>query len=441
MFRLSESTAFRRAGLSVALVATLALVGCMPAQASDIRVRHALFGMHDGTGSASYAEIHEGAIRLWDAGVQWNQIETSRPTNGHHHYNWTTLDRLVTNAQAAHAQVTMVVAGTPRFYSKDQWNLRVTRIPAYKHFVKALMNRYRSFHGSRGIAAYEVWNEANISTFWNGSPGTMAKMTRAMYLTRNKTDKGADVIAPPMVTRLDYQLKWLSEFYKQRVHGKAVWRYMDAVALSLYPLPTYGRRTGVPEDSIRQLNTVKRLLHRAGVPGTKPIWNTEVNYGLTTGKNAGKPAAAITDARQASNVMRTYLLNAANGVKRVFWYRYDMHRLCGGCRTLGNTLLTDPDDVTQVTPAGRAYARAQEWMHGKLLAPKGHRPCPKDRHGTYRCVVKDGSDKRFIYWNPFTTARVKLPAGAHDREGVLGKKFTVQPHHWMKVTFRPVMVH
>src|SRR5689334_23577643 len=43
----------RRTGLLVALVSTLALVGCLPAAASDVRIRHAYFGMHDATGSTS----------------------------------------------------------------------------------------------------------------------------------------------------------------------------------------------------------------------------------------------------------------------------------------------------------------------------------------------------------------------------------------------------
>ena len=53
MVRLSCSAAWRRAAVVVACVSALALVGCMPASASDVRVRHTLFGMHDGTGSTS----------------------------------------------------------------------------------------------------------------------------------------------------------------------------------------------------------------------------------------------------------------------------------------------------------------------------------------------------------------------------------------------------
>ena len=429
MVRLSCSSAWRRVAVTVACVSTLALVGCMPASASDVRVRHTLFGMHDGTGStSSLDQVDAGAIRLWDVGVRWREIERKRGK-----YHWAKLDQLVANAQAAHAEVTMVVGATPRFYSKDMWKLPAKHIPAYKHFVRALMKRYKSFHGTRGIAAYQVWNEANIATFWTGSVGMMARLTKAMHDVGNRVDKRALVIAPSMVTRLDYQLKGLSEYYHQRVGGKAVWRYVDAVALSLYPLPKYGRRTGVPEDSMKQLKVVRGLLHRAGVPASKPIWNTEINYGLQSGKDGGKPADPISNARQAANVMRTYLLNGANGVKRVFWYRYDWSS------TMANTRLTDTDDVSRLTPAGRAYLLAQEWMHGTLTGTKGHRPCARDRHGTYHCVVKDSTGRRHIYWNPFRSAKVRLPRGVHDLQGVLGATTPVKPGSTLKVGYKPVM--
>ncbi len=413
----------------------MAGLGLAPASATDVRVHHVLFGMHEDS-DLSFEAVHEGAVRLWDVGVQWREVETHR---GGRKYDWSRLDSLVSDAQAAGAEVTMVVAGTPRFYSKNPWHLPMRRIAAYKAFVSALMHRYRDFHGRRGIAAYQVWNESNISTFWTGSVREMARLTKAMYDVRNRVDRRALVIAPPMVTRLDYQLKGLSEYYHQRVAGRAVWRYVDAVALSLYPLPRYGRRTGVPEDAMRQLHAVRGLLARAGVPASKPIWATEINYGLQSGSKGGTRATPVTDARQAANVMRTYLLSAAHGVKRVFWYRYNWQHLATG-GNLANTQLTDPEDESSLTPAGHAYARARTWMHGTLLGARGHRPCPTDRHGTYRCVVEDASGRRYIYWNPFHSARVTLPRGVHEAEGVLGATSPVEPHSTLKVGFKPVMV-
>jgi hypothetical protein len=437
MFGLRDRpVASRRVGVLTALLATLALVACMPASATNVRVRHALFGMHDGTnGTSSLSQIHVGSVRLWDVGVQWREIEQTK-----RHYTWTRLDARVRAAQRRHAKVTMVVGMTPSFYSADPTKLPARHISEYRSFVRALMKRYKNFRGKRGIAAYQPWNEPNIATFWTGSVGEMARLTKVVHDVGRKVDRHAKVVAPSMVTRLSYQLDGLAKYYRQRVGGKRVWKYVDAVALSLYPLPKYGKRTGVPEDTIGQLNAVKRRLHRAGVPGSKPIWNSEINYGLQSGSKGGTAADRISDARQASNVMRTYLLNAANGVKRVFWYRYDMSRLHGG-GLLANTLLTHPNDSSSVTVAGRAYARAQRWMHGTLLGTAQHRPCPKNRHGTYMCVVKDSSGKRYIYWNPFHGAKVRLPRHVHHLQGVLGATFAVRPRSTIKVGYKPVMVH
>jgi hypothetical protein len=428
----------RRAPLAAVLVgalaAALALTACLPASAANVRVRHTLFGIHDGTDtSSSFQQIHEGAVRLWDVGVQWQQVETSRG-----HYSWARLDNLVSQAQAAHAEVTMVVALTPSFYAARPTN-PPRNIDRYRVFVRALMKRYRNFHGRRGIAAYEVWNEANIATFYTGTTVQLARLTRAMDQVRDNVDPHAKVIAPPMVTRLKYQLVGLSRYYHQRLNGVPVWRYVDAVALSLYPLPRYGGRTGVPEDAIKQLNVVKRRLHQAGVPRSKAIWNTEVNYGLQSGSQGGTSARAISEARQAANVMRTYLLNAAAGVKRVFWYRYDMHRLDGG-GGLANTRLTALDRPSDVTGAGRAYLRAQRWMHGTLLGSGNGRPCRADRRGTHTCVVRDATGTRYVYWNPFHRATVRLPRGVHQLQGVLGAISTVKPRSRLRVGYKPVMV-
>ena len=119
--------------------------------------------------------------------------------------------------------------------------------------------------------------------------------------------------------------------------------------------------------------------------------------------------------------MRTYLLNAANGVKRVFWYRYDMGLVAGG-GTLGNTLITPPDRPGQGHPRGsRLRTVPSDWMHGTLVGlDRASGPASATRHGTYTCVVRDASGTRRIYWNPFHRATVRLAPGAHHLHGLLG---------------------
>ena len=262
------------------------------------------------------------------------------------------------------------------------------KIGRYKTFVRRLMTRYKG-----RIDSYQVWNESNIATFWTSTPRRMAELTKAMYDVRNAVDRKAKIVAPPLVTRLQFELNWIKTYETQKFNGKPVWRFYDVVALSLYPLARYNGRSGVPEDSIRLLNAAKKELRRSGVPSTKPIWDTEINYGLQSGSKGGTAAAPVSDSRQAANVIRTFVLQAANNVRRIAWYRYDWGRISGG-GTLGNTLLTNPDDVTRVTAAGRAYAMVQKWMHGTLQGRPGRRPCAKDARGTYTCVVTDSSGTR-----------------------------------------------
>ena len=401
-----------------------------PAGAADVRVTHALFGVHDRT-DASYTTIHEGSIRLWEVKAEWQDVETAPG-----HYDWTILDHLVSTAHAAHASVTMVVAMTPSFYASAP-TLPPRDLQHYRDFVRALMHRF----GHR-IDSYQVWNEANIANFWTGTPHQMAQLTKAMWEVRNRFDPAAEVVAPPFPVRRPSQLTGVSGYEQQRVGGVPVWRYYDVAAFNLYPLPTYHGRSGVPEDSMALLKQAKQRLRQAGVPARKPIWNTEINYGLKSGSHAGQPATPISQVRQASNVVRTYLLNAANGVKRVFWYRYDTHASLPtpGGGAIGNTLLSVPSSPTELTAGGSAFLLAQTWMHGRLVGARKAAPCPKDTHGTYTCTVTDSSGTRRIYWNPFHRATVRLAPGVRKAQDVLGFTWKVKGGSKLSVTFKPVMV-
>jgi hypothetical protein len=414
-----------------AVVGALLTTACLPAHASDVRVRHTLFGLHDGTaGGASFPVAHEGSVRLWDTGTQWQSIETTRG-----HYAWGRLDSLVKAARSHGAKVTMVVAGTPHFYSSTPWNVPTGAVKHYRAFVRALMKRYQG-----RIDSYQVWNEANITTFWTGTQQRMAQLTKIVHDVRNNVAPRALVVAPPMVTRLSFELTGIRTYNSQKVNGKPVWRFYDAAALSLYPPARVNGRTAVPEDTIRLLHAAKGQLRRAGVPSSKPIWDTEINYGMQGGSKGGTAAAPVSASKQAANVVRTYLLQAANNVRRIFWYRYDWGRLPGG-GTLGNTLLTSPTDVSRVTAAGHAYRRVQTWMHGTLQGRPGHRPCAKDSHGTYTCVVTDSSGTKRIYWNPFHQARVRLARSARHQQGVGGTVTRARGGSLLTVDYAPVMVY
>ncbi|HEY2879876.1 hypothetical protein [Nocardioides sp.] len=402
-----------------------------------VKVDPRLFGVHDRF-LTSLSHRSTRSIRLWDAGTDWPAIQPTRTT-----WNWAPLDTVVRKAHRNGTSVTLVVGLSPSYAAA-----RSTDAPdlgLYRAYLTAVMKRYRAQHwGYRGIAAYQVWNEANISTFWTGTNVQLARLTKAAYDVRNKVDRGAQIIAPAMVTRLKFEQKVISAFYATRVPSthRPVWKYVDAISLNLYPTGTiplaHGRtRTSTPEDSMVLLRTVRGLLAKRHVPSSIPIWNTEVNYGM----GSGTPAAPIPQARQVAYVMRTYLLNAARGVKRVDWYAYDMGVMPGG-GTLGNTLLTDPTERTagRLTPAGVAFTRIQGWMRGTLIGTAVKPPCSTDRHGTYTCKITYAHGVGRVYWNPFRRATVRLPHSARTKVSEFGASSKARGGARLTVTYRPVLV-
>jgi hypothetical protein len=412
------------------------------AHVHKVKVDPRLFGVHDSFQNSLH-RAGTGSIRLWDSTTQWKDVF---PTEGAP--NWSRLDSFVTQAHKDGTEVTLVLGLTPPYAaahpSDPTYPTSMPDLAQYTAYVRAVMTRYSPANWHyRGIAAYQVWNEANISTFWTGTDHELGQLVKAVHDVRDKVDRGAKVVAPAMVTRLKYQQNGIQRFYKTVVGGKPVWKYVDAISLNLYPLDVYTHpnHAGTPEDSMALLKTVRGILARDKVPSSKPIWDTEINYGLRYGANGGKPAASIPSKRQVAYVIRTYLLNAAQGVKRVDWYAYDMDSR-GTLGPLGNTLLTDPANrpAGHLLPAGRAFTRVQKWMHGTMIGTTSKRPCSADRHGTYTCLIKYAKGVGRVYWNPYKTAKVTLAKSATKKVDELGRTSRAKGGARLKVTYQPILV-
>ncbi|MGA8246578.1 MAG: hypothetical protein WB797_06705 [Nocardioides sp.] len=423
---------------------TAAAAGHRKPKVIKVKVDPRMFGVHDMVRS-SLTRAGTGSIRLWDSFTTWPDLQSGGPDT-----DFTRLDEIVRKAHANGTEVTLVLALTPAWAAASPDHTAPTDAPhlaAFKAFVTDVMTHYKNFFGKgkRGIANYQVWNEANISTFWTGTPTQMAQLLKTTWQVRNKVDPGARVIAPSMVARLGYEQTWIKKFYALKVGGKPVWKYADALSFSLYPLDTYpsGSKTrpGIPEDAIALLHTVQGLLAKDKVPSSIPKWDSEVNYGLRAGALGGTAASPISNGRQVAYVMRTYLLNVAAGLQRVYWYAYDMGLLASG-GTLGNTLLTDPAHRTDgiLTPAGKAFTRVQSWMRGTLVGTSSKRPCAADRRGTYTCVVQYAKGKGRIYWNPNRTVKVTLVKSAKKRVDEYGHAGSVRGGKRIKVGYAPVLV-
>ena len=416
--------------LALALAATM--LPATPAQALSYRIDKRFFGVHDtNPSSASWPALSAGSLRLWDAGVRWADIETAPGV-----FDFARLDDIVRAAKLHNVELTLVLGQTPSFYGAS--TSAMPDMTAWTSYVRAVVTRYSpAVWGYRGIAAYQVWNEANVTSYWTGTPIQMAQLTRAAYGTVKTVDPGALVIGPAFAARIAEQTRGIGFFYYIRLDGVPIWRSLDAIALNLYPLARYPDGSlGTPEKSMSILASTRYQMQLRGVPASKPIWNTEINYGLATGGSGA--SNAMTADRQAAYVLRTYLLNAANGIRRVDWYAWDRP-------DLGNTKLSSPgatSDALSKTLAGKAFELAQAWLvGGKLAGARATaKPCAKDRAGTYTCVITYPGGVRRVYWNPTRTVAVTTAKTATFMVGVYGKRTAIKGGSRKTVDFHPLMV-
>ncbi|MEI6360817.1 MAG: hypothetical protein WCP95_01675 [Actinomycetes bacterium] len=252
-----------------------------------------------------------GALRLWDNGTNWSQIEAVKGQ-----YNWKPLDAAVTNARAHGVKdILLVLGGTPtwnasRIKKTDYPGPGAASTPkslaAWDAFVRAVVKRYAG-----KITSYQIWNEASLVMFWNGTPETLAKMTKSAADIIHTGDPKAKVVAASTTVRLAGSFSRFFPRYLAAL-GQLGWP-IDVFAAHLYPssLQTTDERAAF-------IATVKQAISAAGAPD-KPVWDTELNYGLA-GPGPSNPHQTIEGPKARDWVVQTELDSLHLGFARTYWY-------------------------------------------------------------------------------------------------------------------------
>ncbi len=252
--------------------------------------------------SSGFPSVRPGAVNLTPNGVYWPSIETSRGV-----FDFRALDTLVDQAHAHGAQPLLVLGFTPAFAStKPHAPIVAGSVPkmsAWRSYVHAVVARYKT------RLDYQIWPEVNASSNWQGSRQQLAQLVVAASTIIHAKAPRALVVSPAMVLRQPHQFHKFARFFATKVGGVSVGRYVDAVGIDAYPL-----QHGTPEDSAALIGAAHKILVKNKVKA--PLWNVEINYGVIGSHLSVRP---LPGGRQASYVARTYLLNAASGVKRVYW--------------------------------------------------------------------------------------------------------------------------
>ena len=270
-----------------------------------------LIGMHiEGVEGGAWASAPFGALRLWDNGTAWSQIELEPGV-----YKWDNLEGALENAQSkGMTDVLMVLGTTPEWNATDVNDTDYPQpgaasapkdLTAWDTWVTEVATRYKG-----RISAYQIWNEANLKNFWNGTPEEMADLTKRAYDIIKKIDPDALVVSASPSTRLTGPYEKFYPAYLKALGAKG-W------PVDVFAVHTYPAADGDPVARGALLDMVKEDLTEAGAPEL-PLWDTELNYGLAGPGDL--PKQSITGANAAGFVVRTYIDDLRYGVDRSYWY-------------------------------------------------------------------------------------------------------------------------
>ncbi|MRR54300.1 MAG: hypothetical protein EG822_07295 [Deltaproteobacteria bacterium] len=333
--------------------------------------------MHRAATTTPWPNVPFGSWRLWDAYAAWPWLEPKKGA-----WKFQNLDRLVALAEKNGVEVLIPLGLSPKWASarpdeKSSYSPGFAAEPEnlddWRNYVRKVGSRYKG-----RVRYYEIWNEPNLPGFYSGTVEQMIILTKEASRILKDIDSTI-ILVSPSATDVNNGTGWLDKFL-----AKGGGKYVDVIGYHFYVSPA------PPEEMIPLINKVKHIMTKHGL-SEKPLWNTEVGWfienRLTEVKSEGSGfrGKVLTEDEASAYIARTFLLNWASGVERVYWYAWD-NGLLG---------LTEADGKTVKSPAG-AFALMYTWLTGARM-----RSCMSDSNGTWSCVLtRDNGYVGRIIWNP-----------------------------------------
>jgi len=246
------------------------------------------------------------AVRLWDCGVTWRDLN---PSKGE--WTWSNLDQAI----RPNHHYLYVLGATPQWAAKYKtaphfapWlgagsNSPPADLRDWDEYVRRVATRYKG-----RITAYQIWNEPQLRDFWYPEGYiTLGTMTKRAYNIIKEIDPHTKVVAPPILPRpssggIKRGTKILSQL-------KAKGWPVDVYAIHCYPEEGYGAaRTSW------MISQMKKALTALDAP-TKPLWITEINYNLLNG--------ALSLPNQMDLIQGTDIVGMGSRITRCYWYAMD----------------------------------------------------------------------------------------------------------------------
>lgn len=242
------------------------------------------------------------ATRLWDARTTWLHLEPADDQ-----WTWTTLDAHLAKAEREGVDdVTLVLASTPRWAAQRtteddaDWLGPGSASPPkdldqWREYVHTVAEHYRG-----RITTYEIGNEPNLTTFWNGTPQEYAELVAAASQEIRQADPGATIAVNAGLVRRADDLPDLATWLAPALERADV----DVATVHVYP--SVAQIDGVIDLLVATREELSRLTDL-------PLWVTETNVRDGSALPPDEQARVVTDLPRAVE---------AAGFDRAYWYAW-----------------------------------------------------------------------------------------------------------------------
>ena len=269
--------------------------------------------------------IQELGVSLIRMPLQWDLIKI-RPGE----YDWSTIDRLVKAAQARQVEVLFTIRSRVKTEKekaqkyrakKGRYEVMPINLPSvdkaqWVHFVETLANRYRG----QGVN-YEIGNEVNEGTFWNGTPEEYLELLKVGYDAIKKADPQTKVLPAAMGCGIvrnfklesDRQEAW--QWHDSWLQPILSTKKFDVVNVHNYYFPSDVVANGLTFRSY--LEHIHELMKKSGLRD-RPIWITEIGYVSSPAGTSGRMDDGSPE-KQAKWLTEAYQQAFEFGVERIYW--------------------------------------------------------------------------------------------------------------------------
>lgn len=410
--------------------------------ASNGIITKQFFGLHIGNGGQYWpTKPICGSWRSWDQIDSWRKQQT---TSGGA-INWTNTDAAINAAYAKGVDLVVTFGLTPTAMalatvvgntiigSGNPTNSFCPYGPAYNSPPQNLNDwiAYVAAFGSRyagKVKYYEIWNEINDTEFFSGtigglsespSPGTvnygpgsdMYNLVKSASIALKAIDPTIKILSPSGTG--GNNLPMILPLLQDLVAGN----YIDIISYHFYSGGSI-LNNSLPDTTYNTMGAIQNffsVLKTSTIPAGFPVWNTEYGYEYLNAVETGisRPAGSYLvpeGEMQNAFIMRSYIIAAAFGIQRSFWYTFDngaMGMIEAGSMGDGVT----GDTVTHKSCVG-AFLTLQYWLTGRRVSDMKY----DQGNGTWYVKVTDSNGfNGMLVWNATINGGYYKPPAGYTR--------------------------